>query len=261
MGISPLPAGWDASRATLQGYAHALTTFPRAAAPAHPRWNHVAMEPMDGGWVTAATPLADGAELVSALDLRAHRIVVRAGADVLELDIADAGNPRELARTIARLTQAHGSSIEIDADRVPDRDAVTYDEAAAEAFQASAESAVAAMRALNQSIEGEVTGPHLWPHGFDVSTEWFSPQLVEYDGSMASAQINLGWYSVEDGYLFSNPWPFDESFAATDLPSGAVWYRDSWEGAKWDIAEEIGEAEVTELGRRVHEVARPRLLG
>lgn len=261
MGIEPLPSGWNTTRALLQGYAHALTVFPRAAAPAHPRWNHVAMEPTGTGWAAAATPLADGTKLESELDLENHRILVRAGDDEMRPDLTDAGSPMGLAHAVARLAEAHGSTIDIDTDRVPDLATAGYDPSAAAAFQASATAAVDAMAVLNSSLDGEVTGPHLWPHGFDIATEWFSQRLVDYDGSPTNAQINLGWYPLEDAYLYSIPWPFEESFAEASLPGDAIWHRAGWDGARWDVRSEISTADVTELGRRVHEVAGRALAG
>lgn len=259
MRIAPLPSGWDATRGTLQRYSHALTAFPRAGAPAHPRWNHVAMEPTGRGFVAAATPLADGTELVSELDLEAHRIVVTAGGDEVVMGLDEGMSQVAVAQAIQRLAGAHGSTFELDPDRVTSSDPESYDRSHAEAFLASSSAAVVAMRALNDSVDGETTGPHLWPHGFDIATEWFSERLVDYDGSSANAQIGMGWYPTEDGYLYVSPWPFDEALAEEPLTGGATWYRTGWEGAKWDITSAIDAADATALGRRVHELAGPAL--
>ena len=255
MGIAPLPAGWASTRGTLQGYSHALTTFPRHGAPAHPRWNHVAMVPTERGLVTAATPLADGTELVSALDLVGHRIVVHAGDDELEFALGEGRSPTAVAEAIRRLAAGHGSELEIDRDRVPDVDGGDYDPAHGSAFLASAHATVAAMRAMNDGLEGEIAGPHLWPHGFDIATEWYSERVVTHDGSRANAQIAMGWYPSEEAYLYVNPWPFEDSFADRELPSGARWHRSGWEGAKWDISVEIPIEDAVAFGRRVHRIA------
>lgn len=261
MGIAPLPTGWDTTRGTLQHYSHALTAFPRAAAPPHPRWNHVAMEPTERGLVTAPTPLADGAELLSEIDLVDHRVVVQAGSDEVVVGLEEGMSPVALAQAIQRLAQAHGSSIEFDPDRVSSTEPQPYDRAHGAAFLASATAAAEAMRELNRGLDGEVTGPHLWPHGFDIATEWYSEQLVDYDGSQANAQIAMGWYPVEDAYLYVNPWPFDDAFADESLPGDATWHRSTWEGAKWDLTSEISPSTATTLGHRVHEIARQALGG
>lgn len=255
MGIAPLPAGWDTTRRVLQGYSHALTTFPRTGAPAHPRWDHVSMDVTDRGLVTTATPLADGSRLISHLDLVEHRIVARAGDDDVVIGLGEGRSPLAVAEAIGRLAAHHGPSFEIDRERVHDTGGGGYDPAHGAAFLASAGAAVAAMRALNAGLEGEITGPHLWPHGFDVATEWYSERIVTYEGSPANAQIAMGWYPAENAYLYVNPWPFDDAFADQDLPDGARWHRAGWEGAKWDIAVEISVEDAAGFGRRVHAIA------
>lgn len=257
MQISDLPEQWEETRSSLQKYAQALTAFPRAAAPHDPRWGHVAMIPTPSGFTTSPVPLADGSELVSSLDFDDHVVSVHAGTDELIVPLAEGWAPTRLATAIHRLTSQHGSAIAIDHDKVTDTHAQPYDRAAGSAFAVSARAVVEAMTQVNTEIRGEIAGPHLWPHGFDIATEWISPKVVDDEGSDANAQIAMGWYPAGSSYMYVNPWPFSEDFAAKQLPAGAVWHRDGWHGAKLDIPTggSIRVEDAVTLGLAVHAIA------
>jgi len=262
MSIEGLPSDWEATRATLQRYAHAVTAAPRAAAPPHPRWAQVAMDFGSTGLATAATPLADGTELVSTIDLVDHRIVITAGDTTRTIDLTTGPSPKSVGEAVLAVAALHGTAIDADSARFEDDSSQEYDEAAAAAFLSVATSVVAAFDAINESIEGEITGPHLWPHGFDIATEWYSSKSVDYEGTPTSAQIAVGWYPAGDAYFYANPWPFEESFTEVALPSGAVWNTEGWYGAKIDVTDldpKTAGATVVSLGKAVHAAARDSL--
>jgi hypothetical protein len=259
MPIEPMPNGWIPTRESLQRYAHALTAFPRAAGRPHPRWSHVSMDPTVRGFVAAPVPLADGTQLTSELDLVDHRILVVAGEDRLEVDLRGGPSPASVAAGVGRLASRHGPDLAIDPDRAAAEGAQPYVPHHAEAFLRSAVAAVAAMRSLNETLDGEVTGPHLWPHGFDVATEWYSERLVDYEGTPTNAQIGMGWYPSDTSYLYVKPWPFHDEFADHDLPGGASWHRSGWEGARLDIIEPVDVSTARSLGMAVHDIAAPSL--
>jgi len=261
MPLNALPAEWMQTRASLQAYAQALTAFPRVAAPKDRRWSHVAMDPTATGFASASTPLADGTVLDSEIDLVGHVVVVSAGDDRLAFDLSEGPPPRQIGDAVMALTQKHGSDLDVDEDRFSNEATQTYDPAAASAFFEASNAFVAAVRRVNGALEGEIAGPHLWPHGFDIATEWFSERTVDYDGSAANAQIALGWYPVDDAYVYANPWPFMDEFADVALPAGAVWHREGWEGAKLDIPSDSGisSEDVIAVGAAVHTGTRGSL--
>ncbi|MGI9529972.1 MAG: DUF5996 family protein [Acidimicrobiia bacterium] len=261
MPLNALPREWMPTRASLQAYAHALTAFPRAAAPYDLRWSHVAMDPTATGFASASTPLSDGAVLDSEVDLIGHVIVVSAGEDRLVFDLSEGPSPRQVGDAIVALIQKHGSAIDVDEDRFSEESTQSYNSAAASAFFDASSVFIAAVRRVNGALEGEIAGPHLWPHGFDIATEWFSPRTVVYEGNPTSAQIAMGWYPTDEAYVYVNPWPFKDGFADVELPAGAVWHRDSWEGAKLDIPEgaSISPDDVIAVGAAVHSGTRGSL--
>ena len=85
----------------------------------------------------------------------------------------------------------------------------------------------------------------IWPHGFDLSFEWFGTRVERFEenGEVQEypSQLNLGFYPTGDAYFYSNPWPFDESLPANELPHGAVWNTDGWQGTKLDYADLVGD--------------------
>ena len=258
MSVTVLPADWEATRASLQRYAHAVTALPRAGAPSHPRWNQVAMEVTPYGLVTAATPLGDGTQLVSAINLEDHQIVISAGDATRVFDLTDGPTPLEVGEAIAAIAAKHGSTIEVDASRYEDDSIQVYDSAHASAFLDVATTVADAFGEINAGIEGEITGPHLWPHGFDIATEWYSDKVVDYDGTPTSAQIAIGWYPAGDAYFYANPWPFEDSWTDVELPGNASWNTEGWYGALLnvaDISEESGAENVVALGEAVHAIA------
>ena len=260
--ITPLAEAWMPTRTTLQAYARALTAFPRAAGTADTRWSHVSMDPVDEGFATAPVVLADGAELSSTLDIANHRIIVSAGSDLLAFDMGEGPSPRSLGDAVVDLAHRHGTTIDVDRARFSDRGKMDYAPGEAASFRESARSVVAAMAEVNADLEGEVTGPHLWPHGFDIATEWYVPRIVEHDGERGNAQIAVGWYPSDSSYLYANPWPFESSWSGATLPHGASWHLDGWQGAELAVPSEgLDGSVLVELARAVHELAGLTLEG
>lgn len=257
MSISVLPTGWEPTRATLQRYAHAVTALPRAGAPADPRWRQVAMGVVPNGLVSAATPLGDGTELVSLIDLVNHQIVISAGETRKVFDLTEGPSPQAVGDAIATIATEHGATFTVDASRYDDDSVQEYDATDAGAFLDVATSVAEAFAQINKGLTGEISGPHLWPHGFDIATEWYSDKKFDYDGTPTSGQIAIGWYPAGDAYFYANPWPFEEDWTSSDLPGAATWNTDGWQGAKLvvaDIPEGSGADSVIALGTSVHDI-------
>ena len=264
MSIAVLPVEWEATRASLQRYAHAVTALPRAGAPSDPRWGQVAMEVVPHGLVAAATPLDDGAELVSTIDLENHQIVISAGEMTRVFDLTQGPSPREVGEAVATIASEHGSTIEVDVSRYEDDSRQEYVASHASAFLSVATAVTDAFGSINAGISGEIAGPHLWPHGFDIATEWYSDQSVDYEGTPTSAQIAIGWYPAGDAYFYANPWPFEKAWAEIDLPGNASWNTEGWYGALLNVSEipeGSGTESVVALGEAVHSLARETLSG
>jgi len=260
MTMPQLPDDWDVTRTTLQAYTHALTAIPRAGGTPDDRWTHVAMKIVPNGLRTAPTPLVDGSDLVATLDLDSHEIVVEAGDDTERIDMKAGPAPATVGVALLAFAARHGSMIDADGERFSDTDTQIYVPDHASAFLGTAVFVAEAFSEMNESVQGEVTGPHLWPHGFDIATEWFSSERMPYGDSDASAQIAVGWYPAGDGYFYANPWPFNDSWAETPVLEGTSWHLDGWQGAVLDSAG-VERAKVVAFGKAVHSLAREALAG
>jgi hypothetical protein len=214
------------------------------------------------GLISVATPLGDGTELVSLIDLINHQIVISAGGTTKVFDLTTGPSPQSVGDAISAVATEHGSTFDIDASRYSDDSTQEYSAADASAFLDVATSVAEAFAEINAGLSGEVTGPHLWPHGFDIATEWYSEKKVDYDGTPTSAQIAIGWYPAGDAYFYANPWPFEDDWTSSDLPGAATWNTDGWQGAKLVVAEipaGSGTQDVVALGTAVHDIAEAAL--
>jgi hypothetical protein len=258
MTMPQLPADWEETRTTLQAYGQALTALPRAAGTPDDRWNHVSMTIGPVGLVTAPTPLADGSKLVSTIDLTTHEIVIAAGEDVERIDISNGPSPLSVGEALLEFASKHGSDIVAEAERFSNPEQLPYDADHASAFFASAAYVSSAFEEMNATIPGEVDGPHLWPHGFDIVTEWYSTKKVPFGESEASAQIAVGFYPANESYFYANPWPYEESWGANPPYPGSSWHLEGWQGAVIPPSG-LNTASIVAFGTSVHDLAREAL--
>lgn len=258
MTMPDLPADWASTRSTLQAYGQAITALPRAAGVPDGRWSHVSMTVSPTGLVSAPTPLGDGTELVGMIDLSSHEIVLSAGDHTMRTEIISGPSSRSIGEAMISMASQHGSDIEVETDRFGGSDELPYDADHATAFHAAALVAVAAFEEMNLSVPGETTGPHLWPHGFDIATEWYSANMVPHGDGEASAQIAVGFYPSNDSYFYANPWPFEESWAESVPVEGGSWHIEDWQGLVLP-AKDLSKADIVALGTAVHQLARDTL--
>ncbi len=255
-----LPADWAATRETLQAYGQALTAIPRAAASHDDRWGHVAMVISASGLATAPTPLADGSELVGVIDLTTHEIVITAGEGSTRVDLSSGPSSLSVGEAMIAAASDHGTTVDADPNRLGGPEDRPYDTAHAGAFLATADYVARAFEEMNASIPGEVAGPHLWPHGFDIATEWYSQTLVPNSGSETSAQIAVGFYPANESYFYANPWPFEDSWSESPLIAGSTWHMDGWQGAVL-LPDGVDHSGIAAFGAAMHDLARDALSG
>ena len=257
--ISPT---WEPTRVALQKYAQALTAGPRSAADPDDRWTHVSMHPSPDGLSTMAIAMQDGSRLVSTLDVANHQILIASGDDSLSIALEPGPSPQSVGEAVAAFAARHGTELKADASRYGDADVQSYNPGDATSWLENTNWVVDTFAATNASLHGEITGPHMWPHGFDIATEWYSAKTVEHNGADASAQIALGFYPAGDSYFYVNPWPFEEAWADAQLPGNATWHLEGWQGAKLmasDLGNDSDREVVIALSRSVHDLGRDSL--
>lgn len=267
MSLPPLPSDWEPTRLSLQKYAQAISAAPRAGADPDPRWSHVSLHPVrtPGGieaFTSAPVPLDEGAQLVSTFDVLAGSVVVAAGDDFETFVLADGPSPKSIGAAIEGLLRSHGATIDVDSDRYADDNTQRYTEAHAFAWFENTAWVTSVLDELNAGLDGETSGPHIWPHGFDVATEWFGTRVVDDEGS--NAQIAVGFYPAGDPYFYANPWPFNDAWVNETPPHGAVWNTEGWFGVKLDATALTGKNDrgaVLDVARFVHAIAGPGFVG
>lgn len=258
MTMPNLPADWTDTRSTLQAYGQAITALPRAAGVPDDRWNHVSMTVTSEGLVSAPTPLGDGTELVGVIDLTSHEIVLSAGDHTERIDISTGPSSRSIGAAMVSMAAQHGSDIDVETDRFGGSEELQYSADHATTFHAASLVAVAAFEEMNLSVPGETAGPHLWPHGFDIATEWYSTTMVPHGDGEAPAQIAVGFYPSNDSYFYANPWPFEEPWGEEVPVDGGSWHLEDWQGVVLP-AKDLSKRGIVALGTAVHELARDSL--
>ena len=270
----PFPTldGFGPTRHTLQLYARALSGLARVHGVVHPNWWHISLRVVPNGLVGDNIPLPGGGILAGQIDLLAHELVLSASdGRRWALPITAGWSGAEMGdRVIAAAAEAglHG---ELDRSRFASEERGVYDRAAAERCFAALIAADRILKKHRATLTGN-TGPvQLWPHGFDLSMEWFGTRIEhnEENGQAKElpAQLNLGFYPGEDdssSYFYSNPWPFDgDSLLDKPLPAGASWHTDGWQGSILPYValrdDPAAEARVLDYAAAVFEVAAPLL--
>lgn len=252
-------AGWEATRDTLQLYANIPSVVAQGHLEHHPKWWHISLKVVGDGLVSSTVPLPDGGSMFVKMDLVKHEMQV----------IPDRGETTAFDLTASQTSTALGEKV-LDAVRGLGLDGVyktekyandaprVYDPAVVERYFGTLKLIDAAFKSHKKALGGETSPVQLWPHHFDLSMEWFGTRKVPYeqDGETTylPAQLNLG-FSPGDGlhpapYFYSNPWPFEKDvLLGQDLPHGARWFTDGWEGSLLPYEALVGDANgVAKLG-------------
>ncbi|MBT8197407.1 MAG: hypothetical protein KJO84_02780 [Acidimicrobiia bacterium] len=265
-----LSADWEPTRATLHAYAQAIGSIPRAFLDPHPKWWHVSLKVGDRGLVTDPIPVPDGSQATIWLDVAGGEIRVEQQDAVAGRIALNAGRTaREVGEYLTSVFADLGRSGEVDKERFANDDPRPFDPVAASAFWESARLSARVFEEHRASVDGDVGIVQLWPHGFDLSTEWFGTRVETYEeeGELKEypSQLNLGFYPGGRAYFYSNPWPFESSkLLDQPLPHGAQWHTEGWEGSILYhdalAGDADGPAKLAEFAAAVHAAASPTLL-
>lgn len=260
--------GFGPTRHTLQLYAQALSSLARTHAPAHPNWWHISLKVTPLGLATGNIPCSGGGILVGQMDF--HRVCISLiGSDGRSWSIPmdDGLSGSSMGERVLAAAADAGISGEVDSSRFADDEPGVYDPDAVRRFFTAI---VRAQRVFtrHRARLGIDAGPvQLWPHGFDLSMEWFGTRVESYkEGDKAlelPAQLNLGFYPGDDdagSYFYSSPWPFDsDKLLNHELPGAAVWHTEGWQGAMLPYAAVDDEGLLLNFAGAVFDIASPLL--
>ncbi|NND03487.1 MAG: hypothetical protein HKN91_11945 [Acidimicrobiia bacterium] len=267
--LRSMPDNFEPTRATLHAYSLAVSVIARAHAEPHDKWWHVALR-VDGPlWSTDAMALPGGGSVVLRFDLDDHVLHIDTGDDRATALPLDAGlTATEFGSGIIDAVGALGLAGDYTRERYASDEPRAYDRLVAAEFAAILADVADIFHEHTQGLSGEVGQLNLWPHGFDLSVEWFGTRIetaeehgVEYE---LPAQLNLGFYPGGRPYVYSNPWPFEAHLLDVELPHDAEWHTDGWQGSvyHYDLlaADASGAEKLREFAAAVHRCAAPTLL-
>lgn len=267
--LPKLPDNLEGTRAALHAYAHAVGVIPRAHATFHPKWWHISLKVRPDGLVTESFPLPDGGSAFVRLDPRLDLVtfttshgderVFPMNADLTATEMGDA---------LIAAAGEFGLDGPFDRERFENEEALVYDTDIASAFFDVIVAVDAVFTEFRDGLSGEVGPIQVWPHGFDLAFEWFGSRTEksEENGEVTEypSQINLGFYPRGEAYFYSNPWPFDtDLLTSVDLPHGAAWNTEGWEGSILPYETLQGDPAATDrllaYASAVHVAAAPTL--
>lgn len=265
---------WEATRSTLHHYGRVIGALPRAYAEPHPQWWHVSLSVGPDGLATDEMALPQGGLFWLKMDLTRGVIVLATSHGHLqEFDMAAGLTATEMGDHVFCAVEALGLSGTVDRARFESDEACPYVAAHAQRFLAVLQDVARLFDQYRAALEGAVSPINFWTHGFDLSTEWYGTRMVEHEenGAIVSApaQLNLGFYpgnAQGPAYFYANPWPSEgDRLLGEELPPGAFWHTEGWEGTMLPYTELIGEddagARLLDYARRVYDIAAPTLMG
>lgn len=262
--------GFEPTRKTLHRYAQAVGVVPRTHAEPHPKWWHISLKVRPDGLVTDSMALPGGGTFALRMDLRSHHVTLQTSWGEQTTYSMMAGlTGTEFGDQVLGAVAALGLEGEYARDRFESGEPATYDPGAAERFFTALVNVDHLFKKHQLSLDGDYGPVQVWPHGFDLAFEWFGTRQVEYEenGKVEKypSQLNLGFYPGQpEPYFYSNPWPFEaDQLTDHELPAGARWHTDGWQGTYLPYANLAGKPDAAEqllgFARRVHEISRPTL--
>jgi hypothetical protein len=266
----PTLAGWEPTRKTLHLYTNVVGVVSRVHAEPNPKWWHISLKVQPEGLVTDPMGLPQGGDFRLELNLRRHQIVLSTSdGEERRFDMTAGLTATEMGNQVLEAVGKLGLSGEYERRRFESDEPRTYDPAVAKSFLAALVRADSILRQHRETLVGEVGPVQLWPHGFDLSFEWFGTRMESHlengKAQELPAQINFGFYPGEPIYFYANPWPFEaDNLVDRQLPSGARWHEEGWQGTMLPYADVAGDPEAEErllsYFGEVYKVASPTLL-
>ncbi len=270
MSFFPSLEGFEPTRQTLHNYAHAMGVVPRAHAAFHPQWWHISLRVTENGLKTAVMDLPNGETFWLEMDLRHHNVLLQTSYGGTQAFSMTAGlTGTEFGNQILTAVADWGLEGDYAREKFESAEPRVYDTAQAEKFLMILTQVNRIFNQHRATLTGK-TGPvQLWPHGFDLSFEWFGTRTESHEehGEVKEtpSQINLGFYPASEPYFYSNPWPFEaEQLVQKPLPEGAKWHTAGWQGTMLPYRKLVddtqAETRLRSFAQAVYDIASPTLL-
>jgi hypothetical protein len=269
--IFPALNDFEPTRQTLQLYSRVVGVIPRAHCDFHPKWWHISLKVQPDGLITDPVALPGGGELRLKMDLQQHTILLLTDGGLQnEISMTAGLTANQMADEILQDVADLGLTANYATEKYDNDDPREYDQAAVEKYLIALVNADRIFKAHRATLSGEVGPVQVWPHGFDLAFEWFGTrvEIYEEEGQIQEhqSQLNLGFYpgNTEEAYFYSNPWPFEsEILLGQELPAGARWHTEGWQGTILPYGELVGDANAEQrlrnYAKTVYELSAPTL--
>ncbi len=240
-------ADWIDTRDTLHGYTQVLGKIRRALTPYQRHWWHVSLRLAAGGLTTTPIPAPEGSFELG-LDLTRHEATFSATSGERDT-VALSGQPAvELLDWALGKARAVGAEPSLERDKHAS-DAGAYDRQAVGRYLRALSTMDLQLKSFGGALRESTSPVQLFPHHFDLSMNWFSGRLVPDvdpdDEENADEQMNFGFSTGDDNlseaYIYATAYPLPDELAGTEMPPGARWYTEGFQGAVLPYAELSGE--------------------
>jgi hypothetical protein len=174
-----------------------------------------------------------------ALDLTTHEFCISTSdGDWWDMTLRGQSG-RDFAEETLGALNTLGIEVDVDRGQFDDGSRRDYDTTVVEDYWQAASQIDALLKQFKGELREETSPVQLWPHHFDFSLVWFSGRLVPgedpQDAENADEQMAFGFSTGDGGipepYFYITAYPWQPALTQSDLPSGARWHTEGWNGA------------------------------
>lgn len=273
MSKAPFPAlplaDWQHTRDTLTKYAKLLSEIRYALTPKQKHYWHLNLQINASGLTTMLIPAPKNASVPAfemQMSLQQHAInISTSNGEAMTLPL-HGQPPAELYQQAKAFLAVRGIRPELDAADFGD-ESMAYDKAAVERYWQALSKVAVVFGAFKAGLRGESGPVSFWTHHFDLDLLWFSGRLVPgkdpADAEHADEQMGFGFTTgdevIAEPYFYATAYPLPEKLPSANMPEGAYWQKEPWQGAvlKYEKLLTHSKPEKLLLGflRRVHKTA------
>ena len=232
---------WKETRDTIQKYAQMLGAIRENSTKPHPHWWHISLRVTDNGLTTTPLPIAKDStdktfEVI--LDLQNHKLRIESNyRELKQISLTGQSLSALCDETCSLLTDI-GVTPSVDKSKFMGGKQGKYDPEYVMKYWKALKEVNKLLNKFRDGLDGERSPVQLWPHHFDLSMSWFSGRLVPgkdpNDFESSKEQMMFGFSTGDEGipaaYFYITAYPIPEGFPNFDMPEGARWNTNGFQG-------------------------------
>ncbi len=226
---------------TLKKYADVISFIKGSKTPHQKNWEEFSLKFYAKGLTTTPIPY-DSEGSIEALDININfneqKLKIFAGKNRDEITLAGQSQ-FEFTEELKNKLKKYGVNIDFPEDKFVETKSLFYSPEEALLFWDVLRQIYFVFLEFKGEITEETSGINFWAHHFDVGMLWFSGRLIEGQDPenwvYSREQMNFGFSPGDDGinepYFYVTAYPFPKKITETELPGGAYWHTEGWNGA------------------------------